>query len=107
LKLTIVKGGGIAGVVTRTELATDALSPDDAAALREKVAESRVLETATPEKREAAFPDEQQYDLTVEHDDGTHSVRLGEAELPDSVRSLISFAESHPKREETIERAGS
>jgi len=44
---------------------------------------------------------------TVEQDDGTHSVRLGEGELPDSVRSLISFAESHPKREETIERAGS
>jgi len=35
LKVSIVKGGGIAGVVTRTELATDALSPDDAAELRD------------------------------------------------------------------------
>jgi hypothetical protein len=107
LKLTIVKGGGIAGVVTRTELASDALSPDDAAQLRDKVADSGVLEATTPETRERSMPDAQQYELTVEQDDGTHSVRLGEAELPDSVRSLIAFAESHPKREETIERAGS
>ena len=105
MKVTIVKGGGIAGVVTRTELASDALSPDEAATLREKVAESRVLETATPEKLEVASPDEPQYELTVEDEGGAHSVRLRESELHDPVRSLISFTESHPNRKEAIQPA--
>jgi hypothetical protein len=103
VKVTIVKGGGIAGLATRTELATDALSPDDATALREKVAESGVLEATSPERRGAAFPDEQQYELTVEHKGESHTVRLGESDLPDSVRSLINWTESHPERKEEIE----
>ena len=105
MKVSIVKGGGIAGVVTRTELATDALSPDDAAQLRDRVAKSRVLEAASPGGRGAAYPDESQYEVTVEHDGGTHTARFGEADLPDSVRSLITFTEAHPARQEAIERA--
>jgi hypothetical protein len=106
LKVTIVKGGGIAGVTTRTELASDALSPDDAAALRDKVAESGVLDTATPAADEPAYPDAQQYELTVDHDGGSHTVRLGEGDLSDPVRSLIAWTEAHPERRERIERAG-
>jgi emfourin len=104
LKVSIVKGGGIAGVVTRTELTTDALSPDDATELRDKVAASQVLEAAAPKSREAAHPDESQYEVTVDHDGGTHTARFGEADLPDSVRSLITWTEAHPAREEAIER---
>ena len=105
MKVTIVRGGGIAGVSTRTELASDALSPDDASAFRHRVAESGVLETATPVKDGPASPDEQQVELTVEHEGGTHTVRLRESQLPDQVRSLIAWTDSHPERREEIERA--
>jgi hypothetical protein len=105
LKVSIVKGGGIAGVVTRTELATDALSPGDAAEFHDKVAASGVLEAAGAKSRGAAYPDESQYEVTVEDEEGTHSARFGEADLPDPVRSLIAFTESHPARQEAIERA--
>jgi hypothetical protein len=106
LKVTIVRGGGIAGVSTRTELASDALSPDDASALRHRVAESGLLETKTPADAGPSTPDEQQYELTVEHEGGTHTVRLRESDLPDPVRSLIAWTDSHPERREEIERAG-
>jgi hypothetical protein len=106
MKLSVVRGGGLAGMVTRTELASDSLSPDDARELHEKVEQAGVL--AMPEELPPAkpHPDELNYELTVEHEGRERTVRLSESTLPEKVRSLIAWADSRPEREHRIEPPG-
>jgi hypothetical protein len=93
VKLSVVSGGGIAGIMTRTEVSSASLSPADARVLEQKVAESGLLEMPLEPARQTSQPDELQYELTVEHDEGSHTVRVPEGDLPDGVRSLIQWAE--------------
>jgi hypothetical protein len=93
----------VAGLVTRTELDGDELPPDEAAELRERVAASGLMEVPSGSAA-AAHPDEQRYELTVTDGDGDHVVRLGERELPEGVRSLVEWADGHPRRRQRVER---
>jgi hypothetical protein len=93
MKLSVVRGGGIAGMTTRTELSSESLPPADARALEQKVAGSGLLDMPSEPAPRAATPDEFQYELTVDHDAGSHTVRVPEGDLPDGVRSLIEWAE--------------
>lgn len=103
LTLTIVRGGGVAGLVTRTEIDGDELAPAEAAELRERVAASGLRGLASGSAA-PAHPDEQRYELTVRDGDGDHVVRLGERELPDGVRALVEWADGHPRRRLRVER---
>jgi hypothetical protein len=107
MKLSVVRGGGLAGIVTRTELATNVLPPEAERALREQVAQSGLLdltESASPSEPAA---DALQYEITLEDQGETQRVRLSEEDLPDSVRSLIAWIDSVPEREERLEPPGS
>jgi hypothetical protein len=87
--VTIVRGGGLAGFVRRTELDSRALPPD---ALAELVA---LVERLPREPRPVgrADPDELRYELTVVDDDTTWSVRTTEAALSEEERLLIAFVD--------------
>jgi hypothetical protein len=106
MKLSIVRGGGLAGMVTRTELASEALSEDDARKLREKVEQAGLLAMPESLPPAEAHPDELNYELTVEHEGRERTVRLSESTLPEEVRSLIAWADSVPEREHRIEPPG-
>lgn len=92
-------------MVTRTELDSASLSAEGASALRQKVEQSGVLELEPP-ATEPAHPDELSYELTVEHEGRSHSVRLSESTLPEGVRSLIAWSDSAPERETRVEPPG-
>jgi hypothetical protein len=102
MKLSVLRGGGLAGMVTRTELASDALPAEKADELHEKVLQSGVLDLPAEAPPPDRHPDELQYELTVEHEGGAHTVRLPETKLPEEVRSLIEWADSVPERKEEM-----
>jgi hypothetical protein len=93
MKLSIVRGGGIAPIATRTEISSDSLSEADAATLRRKVEDARVLELADAGGQ---HPEDLLYELTIEDEGRVHTVRLSDSALPDAVRSLIAWADSSP-----------
>jgi len=101
VKLSIVRGGGLAGVARRTELASDAL-PDDAARTLEAHA-SAVVAVAAADDPPPRSPDEMLYEVCVERPDGTTTARYTDATLPEAVRALIAWADGRPERTDALE----
>src|SRR5262249_11364550 len=102
MKLTIVRGGGLAGMVTRTELSSDALPVEEASRLREMIQQSGLLALPQVITSEERHPDQLQYELTVEDAGQQRTVRVSESALPESVRSLIAWVDSVPQRQDRI-----
>lgn len=101
MKVTIVRGGGLAGLVKRTELADGEL-PATAAA--EFDALTRSLPAVDPGRSDPAHADELSYELTVGDDSEAlpRTLRFGESTLPDSVRALIEWVDARPEQKTTI-----
>jgi hypothetical protein len=106
MKLSVVRGGGLAGMVKRTELASDALSAEDADKLHRKVEQAGLLESAEAPEAEPAHPDELSYEVTIEQEGRQHTVRAPESALPDAVRALVDWADSLPEGKTTIQPPG-
>jgi hypothetical protein len=105
MKLSVVRGGGVAGTVVRTDLASGDLSPEDAGTLHELVRDAGLLEGGQREPPPAR-PDEPSYKLTVEHAGHSHTVSLTESTMPEAIRSLISWSDSVPGGKTRIEPPG-
>jgi hypothetical protein len=105
MKLTVVRGGGLAGTVVKTELASGDLSPEDAKTLHKLVQDAGLLERGEREPPPSR-PDELSYRLTLEHAGRSHTVNLAESTMPEAVRSLISWSDSVPGGRTGIEPAG-
>jgi hypothetical protein len=106
MKLSVKRGGGVAGFVTRTDLETEALSPEDAETLQVKVEEAGVREMTDEPRSAPAQPGDLAVEVTIEDEGDVHTVRLSEAELPESVRSLIAWADQHPESKTGIATPG-
>jgi hypothetical protein len=102
VKVTVVRGGGLAGLVTTTTADSDALAPDDAEALRAKVQGSGLLQLPARVSGPTRQPDAFDYAVTVEDGDHTQQVSLTEDALPPAVRSLISWVDTVPGRRDLI-----
>ena len=99
MRLEVVRGGGVAGIVTTTRIGTDSLPPEAAAKGETKVRRSSLVSAAAPEAdAPPAHPDDLLYEVTVEDDGERHSRRFTDASLPDDVRSLIAWVDSRPER---------
>lgn len=101
MKLAIVRGGGIAGMVTLTELDSAALSGPDAQALTDQVdrAGLRTLPEPAPTRRQ---PDELAYEIVVYDDGDRLRLRFSEASLPDEVRLLVEWVDGRPERSQSL-----
>jgi hypothetical protein len=98
MKVSIIRGGGMAGIATRTQLASEAL-PQAAGRRLEELAAA--VEPAAPGSG-AAYPDETLYRVTVDDVTATHT----ETTLPEPVRALIDFVSERPEREDALELPG-
>ena len=101
MKLSIVRGGGLAGVARRTELTTDALPEDAARALEAHAAAVVPLPAARGPRR---APDEMLYAVRVEGPEGTTEAHYTDSTLPEDVRALIAWADGRPERRDDFER---
>jgi hypothetical protein len=97
VKVAIVRSGGIAGMRTRTELTTDALPPDQAATLVQKVGDAALSATPDP-SADSGFADAMQYDVEVDHDGRVTRATFTDASIPDSVQRLVEWVDSRPEK---------
>jgi hypothetical protein len=101
VRLSIVRGGGIAGVARRTELSSDALPEDAARALEARASAVVPVAGGTAPAR---TPDEMLYEVCVERAEGTTTARYTDTTLPEDVRALIAWADARPERTDALER---
>ena len=94
MKVSITRGGGLAGVATRTQLATDALPKEACERLRELASA-----VAPADEAAARHPDETHYKVEVDGVTATHT----ETTLPEPVRALIDFVSERPERQDALE----
>jgi len=106
MRLTVERGGGIAGFVTTTTIRSDALPPEDEHELSERVSAAGLLTMPGPSAPSVRQPDELLYAISVEAEGQARTLRFSEANLPEEVRRLIAWVDSRPEREDRIEPPG-
>jgi hypothetical protein len=104
VKISIVRGGGLAGMVTQTTLDADDLSGPDAATLRAKVDQAAVFGPRGHGTRPQ--PDRFSYELTVEDEGRRHTLRLPEQDLSPQLQDLITWVNHAPARRQEVRPPG-
>lgn len=100
MKVSVVRGGGVAGLVETAIADSERLSADDAARLRRKVDEAAFFDLPGEVPRTGgAGPDRFHYAVTVEDDARAHTVRRSESDVPDALGALIAWVSSVPGAE--------
>lgn len=101
MKVSVVRGGGVSGLVTVTTLDSQTLSADDAKTLSRMVEEADAFGepgvTATH-----AHPDEFQVSVTLEDATRRRTVTAAEHDLPSRLRSLVDWVSAAPGRTEEV-----
>lgn len=103
MKVSVVRGGGLAGITTTTTLDVIDLSPQDAKVLRAKVAAAAIT---GPHPRSAAQPDRFAYELTVDADGERRTLRCGEADLSPQLQELLTWIQAAPARRQEVRPPG-
>lgn len=106
LRVSIVRGGGVGGFVTRAELSSAALGPDDRRQLHRAVAGSGLRQLAGHTAGAPAHPDELRYRIAVTSPHGAVAADFCEHELTPPLRTLIDWVEGRPQVERTVGAAG-
>lgn len=106
MKLTIRRGGGLAGMVTQTELDAQALPKPAAqdfagAVARAHLATPLAVPPAAPPA--SNWPDALLYDISLQETGPPVSVRYTDETLPESVRKLVAWVDGRPERVESID----
>ncbi len=103
MKLTVRRGGGIAGIVARTELDADALPSPDAETFTAEVNRAGMRERPDP-PASSRRPDSQLYEISLEETAQPFSLHYTDESLPEDVRRLLAWVDGRPERIESIER---
>jgi hypothetical protein len=105
MKVTIVRGGGVAGLTSKTRLDSAKLPATDAQTLEERLRRCGLLGVPEPAAPRRGQPDEMLYAVTVaDGEQITH--RFGEEDLPDEVRSLVEWVDARPESERELGKGG-
>jgi hypothetical protein len=94
VKVSVVRGGGVAGLVTSTELDSADLAAGEADALRGAVERARAAHVP---QAGAALPDRFGYEVRVEDEGAAETLRAREP-VPDPLRELITLVQESPAR---------
>lgn len=106
MEVEVLRGGGLAGgLVKKTAVSEESLTPEQAAELRAKVEELDVLSLATEPAPESRQADRFSYSVKVQDEDGEHTVKASEPAVPESVLELTRYMKTLPGVREEIVRA--
>jgi hypothetical protein len=94
VNVSIIRGGGMAGIATRTQLASEALPPGEGRRLEELASAVAPASDAGG----ASHPDETLYKVVVDGVTATHT----ETTLPEPVRALIDYIDQRPERQDGL-----
>jgi len=107
MKVSVVRGGGVSGLVTVTTVDSQTLSADDAKALSRMVEEADAFGEPGVTATHDAGPDEFQVSVTLEDATRRRTVTAAEHDLPDRLRSLVDWVSAVPGRTEEVGPPGS
>jgi hypothetical protein len=101
VRLEIIRGGGLAGLVSRTELDSADLPAPDAERL---AALCRAAELAEPGGTSAspAAADALLYEITLDDTAGRRTARYSDATLPPPAQALVEFVDGRPERTTSV-----
>ncbi len=103
MKLEIVRGGGLAGLVSRTELDSADLPDADARRLDDLCRAAQFEPLAAPATGGA---DALRYEVTLEEAGERRTARFTDATLPPTTQALVSFVDERPERTHVVEAPG-
>ncbi len=89
MRIRFERTGGFANIPLRAELDSAQMPPERTQELEKLVERARPFDQPTSPSRE--MPDDLQYDITIEDDKGTHSLRISDSSAPDDLKLLFDF----------------
>ena len=100
MRVSVVRGGGLAGISTTTELARSSLPAADAATL-DGLVEGAGVRDATPASSRPQ-PDQMLYEVQVSDDHGDARARFSDDDMPEGMRRLIEWIDSRSEKSHRI-----
>lgn len=89
MKVKFRQTGGVAGLAKSADLETEAMTPEEEAALRELVEQADFFRMQQAER--AVMPDSTQYQISIESQGRTHDIYLNHSGLPEALKPLVKF----------------
>jgi hypothetical protein len=106
VKVSIVRGGGVSGLVTVTTVDSQTLSSEDANTLAAMIEEAKAFDGPDVGPGSRSSPDEFQVAVTLEDGARRRTVTAAEHDLPSELRSLVAWVSSAPGRTEEVSSPG-
>ena len=96
MRITFRQSGGYTGLQTGCEIDTNTLPPQEAAELRSRVEQSKLLQTQSTRSSNAR--DLTNYDITLEMDGQAYQISLDDFSLTEGIIPLLNYLQdrAHP-----------
>ncbi|MEH1944371.1 MAG: protealysin inhibitor emfourin [Nostoc sp.] len=98
MRISFERTGGFAGITKKTTVDTDTLPPNEANTLPQLVEAADLFRLPEHITSPNSQSDRFQYKLTVEDNGKQHTVTVGEAALPGTLRPLIEWLQNIPQK---------
>ena len=106
MKVSVVRGGGVSGLVTVTSVDSQTLSSTDAETLAGMIEVAGAFDGPAADPSERSVPDELQVAVTLEDGPRRRTVSWAEHDLPGPLRSLVAWVSAAPGRTEEVRPPG-
>lgn len=91
MKISLERSGGFAGITRTHHVSTAEMAKDEAEQLTNLVHQSGFYELPAVIPSSALGADQFQYQITVDSDRGTHSVRVDEGSVPTRLKPVLDW----------------
>lgn len=92
--MTVDRSGGFTGIKQTKSVSTDAMPDQDAEKLKSLVEAAGFFQLPSAIRSTEPGADSFQYKITVEGEHGTHTVQVGEAEVPPALRPVLDLVKN-------------
>jgi len=89
MKVKFRQTGGVAGLAKSADLETEAMTPEESAALRALVEKSDFFQMQQADR--AVMPDSTQYQISIESKGRMNEIHLNHSGLPEALKPLVKF----------------
>ena len=98
MRVTVDRSGGFAGIKQTKSVSTEVIPAEDAEKLKGLVDAAGFFQLPPVIHSTQPGADSFQYKVTVEGEHGTHTVQVGEAEVPPSLRPVLDWVKNSPQK---------
>jgi len=95
MKIVFKQTGGFAGLQKVVELDCDKIPDKEALQIKTLISRTAFFDIEQPAMN--AVPDQENYTLSVESNDGSRTMHLSKSDVPDTLQPLVSFLAKRAK----------